>query len=240
MILVSTKAIVISKLKYRDNDLIIKCYTEHFGVQSYLLRGVLKSKKGKLRTAYFQLLSQLDIIVSYRENRSLQSIKEVKLSAFYQSIYSNIAKSAIAMFLAEVLSGILKEEEKNQDLFTYLETTLLWLDTHDEISNFHLLFLLNLSRYLGFYPDLTDSNLDVFNLEDGKYQIKKTNPYCISGDQLTQFKQLLGINFEALNSITINSKKRQEFLSMILLYFELHLGSLKKPRSLVVLNQVFA
>jgi DNA repair protein RecO (recombination protein O) len=238
--LVTTKAIVISKLKYRDNDLIVKCYTEHFGIQSYLLRGILKSKKGKLRTAYFQLLSQLEIIVNYRQKRSLQSITEVKPFAFYQSIYSNVAKSAIAMFLAEVLSSILKEEEKNHPLFTYLETTFMWLDTNDDISNFHLLFLINLSRYLGFYPDLTSSSRDVFNLEDGKFQTQRTNLYCISGDELTQFKHLLGINFDAINSVHISSKKRQELLNIILLYFELHLGSLKKPRSLQVLNQVFA
>ncbi len=72
------------------------------------------------------------------------------------------------------------------------------------------------------------------------FKFRKQILYCISGDQLTQFKQLLGINFDALNSINISSKKRQELLNMILLYFELHLGSLKKPRSLQVLNQVFA
>ena len=111
--LIYTKAIVISKLKYRDNDLIVKCYTEHFGIQSYLLRGVLKSKTGKLKVAYFQLLSQLEINVNYKENRSLQSITEVKPFVFYQSVHTNVAKSAIVMFLAEVLSEILKEEEKN-------------------------------------------------------------------------------------------------------------------------------
>ncbi|MBT8394864.1 MAG: DNA repair protein RecO, partial [Bacteroidia bacterium] len=168
--LVPTKAIVISKLKYRDNDLIVKCYTDQFGIQSYLLRGVLRSKKGKLKTAYFQLLSQLELIVNYRETRSLQSISEAKPSAFYQSIYSNVAKSAIVMFLAEVLNGVLKEEEKNELLFTYLETTLQWLDANDEFSNFHLLFLLNLSKYLGFYPDLNLSESIYFNLKDGKFQ----------------------------------------------------------------------
>ena len=238
--LVTTKAIVISKLKYSDNDLIVKCYTERFGIQSYLLRGILKIKKGKLKTAYFQLLSQLELIVNYRETRSLQSISEVKPFAFYQSNYSNVAKSAIVMFLADILSGVLREEEKNELLFTYLETTLLWLDVNDEFSNFHLLFLLNLSKYLGFYPDLNNSDYNLFNLEDGKFQSKKTNIYCISDDILMQFKQLLGINFDALNTVKINSGQRQEFLNMILLYFELHLGSLKKPKSLQVLNQVFA
>ena len=238
--LVTTKAIVISKLKYSDNDLIVKCYTERFGVQSYLLRGILKSKKGKLKTAYFQLFSQLELIVNYRETRSLQSISEVKPFAFYQSIYSNVAKSAIVMFLAEVLSGVLREEENNELLFTYIETTLLWLDANDEYSNFHLLFLLNLSRYLGFYPDLNNSDSTFFNLEDGKFQSKKTNIYCVSDEILMQFKQLLGINFDALNTVKIKSGQRQELLNVILLYFELHLGSLKKPRSLQVLNQVFA
>ena len=238
--LVTTKAIVISKLKYGDNDLIVKCYTEHFGVQSYLLRGVLKSKRGKLRTAYFQLLSQLEIVVNYKQKRSLQAIREVKPSAIYGTIYSNVSKSAIAMFLAEVLSGILKEEENNQSLFTYLETTFLWLDANDEISNFHLLFLLNLSRYLGFYPDLKNSTMEYFNLEDGKFQSKKTNLYCISGSELNLFKQLLGTNFDALHTVKINTRKKQEFLNMILLYFDLHLGSSKKPKSLQVLNQVFA
>lgn len=238
--LISTKAIVISKLKYKDNDLIVKCYTEQFGIQSYLLRGVLGSKKGKLKTAYFQLLSQLEIIVNYRENRSLQSISDVKPLAIYQSMHTNIAKSAIVMFLAEVLSSILKEEEQNQILFTYLETTFLWLDTNDDFSNFHLLFLLNLTKHLGFYPDLEHSNFDYFNLEAGSFQSKKTSNYCITGTKLVQLKQLLGIHFDALNTININSKKRQEFLNMILLYFELHLGSLKRPKSLQVLNQVFA
>lgn len=238
--LVPTKAIVISKFKYGDNDLIVKCYTEYFGVQSYLLRGVLKSKKGKLRTAYFQLLSQLEIIVNYRQKRSLQFLKEVKPSVIYSTIHSNVTKSAIAMFLAEVLSSILKEEENNQSLFTYLETTLLWLDANDEISNFHLLFLLDISRYLGFYPDLKNSTLDFFNLEDGKFQSKKTNQCCISGEELILLKMLLGTNFDTLNTLKINTRKKQEFLNMILLYFDLHLGSSKKPKSLQVLNQVFA
>lgn len=237
---VTTKSIVISKLKYSDNDLIVKCYTEKFGIQSYLLRGILKSKRGKLKSAYFQVLSQLEIVVNYRENRLLHSINDARPYFIYESIHANISKSAIIMFLAEVLSNILREEEQNSTLYTYLETTILWLDTNDNFSNFHLLFLLNLTKYLGFYPDLAHSDLEYFNLEDGNFQSKKTNYNCIYGENLTILKQLLGIPFDELNVISINSKKRQEVLNMILLYFELHLGTLKKPKSLQVLNQVFS
>ena len=82
--------------------------------------------------------------------------------------------------------------------------------------------------------------MDYFNLEDGKFQSKKTNLYCISGSELNLFKQLLGTNFDALHTVKINTRRKQEFLNMILLYFDLHLGSSKKPKSLQVLNQVFA
>jgi DNA repair protein RecO (recombination protein O) len=50
---------------------------------------------------------------------------------------------------------------------------------------------------------------------------------------------LLGMNFDELHTIKMSSKQRQSFLTMLLLYFELHLGSFKKPKSLQVLNQVF-
>lgn len=238
--LLSTNAIVLSKLKYRDNDLIVKCYTEQLGVVSFLLRGVLKSKKRSAKTAYFQLLSQLQLEIVYKENRSLQIIKEVKLNHLYASLHTHVLKSAIVMFLAEVLSSTLKEEEQNNTMFSYLETTLLWLDAQPEYSNFHLLFLLNLTKYLGFYPEEINTTYQYFNLSDGKFEAKPQGKYSISGENLTLLKTLLGTTFDALSSVKINAKQRQSFLSMILLYFELHLGSFKTPKSLQVFNQVFS
>ncbi|WP_298893227.1 DNA repair protein RecO [uncultured Psychroserpens sp.] len=237
--LIKTKVIVLSKLKYRDNDLIVKCFTWHRGVVSYLLRGVLNSKKGQSKIAYFQLLSQLQIEESYRENQSLQTIKDLRLDYSFTSLHTNILKSSIVMFLAEVLASVLREEEKNEQLYDYLETTFRWLDTKDEFSNFHLLFLLNLTKHLGFYPDTTNTNQMYFNLNNGLFESKKEDIYSISGENLTTLKQLLGINFDALESIKLNSKQRQSFLAMLLLYFELHLGSFKKPKSLQIFNQVF-
>lgn len=237
--LIKTKAIVISKIKYRDNDLIVKCFTLHKGVVSYLLRGVLNSKKGNTRVAYFQLLSQLHIEENYRENQSLQSIKDVRLDCSFTSLHTNILKSSIVMFLAEVLSSVLKEEEENQQLYNYLETAFRWLDATDEFSNFHLLFLLNLTKHMGFYPDTSDTNQLYFNLNNGLFESRKENVYSISGENLTVLKALLGTNFDKLNTIKLNSKQRQLFLTMLLLYFELHLGSFKKPKSLQIFNQVF-
>ncbi|TWO33864.1 DNA repair protein RecO [Seonamhaeicola sediminis] len=238
--LITTNAIVLSKLKYKDYDLIVKCYTEQLGVVSFLLKGVLKSKKGNTKAAYFQLLSQLQLVIQYKNNRSLQIIKETKLNHVYISLHSNVLKSSIVMFLAEVLFGALQEEEQNKTLFSYIENTLLWLDAQTNFANFHLLFLLNLTKYLGFYPDTTNTEAYFFNLSEGQFEIKKTNNHSISGENLTLLKQLLGITFDDLSSVQISSKQRQSFLNMILLYFELHLGNFKQPKSLTIFNQVFS
>lgn len=235
----TTNAIVLSKLKYKDNDLIVKCYTQEFGIVSYLLRGVLKSKKKGSKVAYYQLLTQLHLVTDYKQARGLQYVKEVKINHLYSSLHTNILKSAIVLFLAEVLSTTLQEEEQNATLYNYLETTLQWLDTNDRYSNFHLLFLLNLTKHLGFYPDITDINLPYFNLQAGEFQDMSSSKYCISGENLTLLKTLLGTTFDALEEVKMNSKQRQSFLAIILLYFELHLGSFKKPKSLQVFNDVF-
>ncbi len=121
------KAIVISKIRYRDDDLIAKCFTKQKGLVSYLLRGALKRGKGKSKAVYFQLLSQLQIEENYRSNQTLQYITEVKLDYIYKSMHTNVFKSSIVMFLAEVLSTVLNEEEQNLELYEYLEVTPLSL-----------------------------------------------------------------------------------------------------------------
>jgi DNA repair protein RecO (recombination protein O) len=236
--LLTTNAIVLSKLKFRDNDLIIKCYTQKEGLVSYILKGVLKSKKGS-KTAYYQLLTQLQIVTDTKPSRTLQYIKEVKVNYLYGSLHTNVLKGAIVMFLAEVLSSSLQEEEQNDTLFNYIEASLQWLDVQDHFANFHLLFLLNLTKHLGFYPDVSKIEAPYFNLEDGKFQENSESRYSISGENLTLLKQLLGTTFDALESVKINAKQRQTFLSLLLVYFELHLGNFKKPKSLQIFNDVF-
>lgn len=238
--LITTNAIVLTKIRFNDNDLIVKCYTNDKGITSYILKGILKSKKNNKKIAYFQPLSQLQLETDYKENRSLQYIKDLKSNFLYTSLHTNILKSAIAMFIAEILAQALKEEEQNVSLFNYLQTSLQWLDTHHNFANFHLLFLLELTKYLGFYPDTSDIDCEFFNLYEGQFQEINTSKYCIGDQNLTLLKALLGINFDALDSIKINAKQRQAFLTMLLTYFELHLGNFKPPKSLQILNEVFS
>jgi DNA repair protein RecO (recombination protein O) len=236
--LVTTKAIVLSAIKYSDADLIVKCYTQE-GLKSYMLKRILKSKKGKLKAAYFQPLTQLELIANHNTKGTLNFIREAKLSYPYNSIGVNITKQTIALFLSEVLSKSIREEEVNKQLFEFVETALIWLDTHSDVSNFHLLFLINLTKHLGFYPEKEQNKALFFDLEEGCFTNSIPRKNVVSGENLIHLKALLGINFEGLHKLRFNGSTRQEILDILIQYFELHLPGFTRPKSLAILKTVF-
>ncbi len=236
--LVKTKGIVLTSLKYGDTDLIVKCLTEE-GIRSYMLKRILGSKSKKVKLAYFQPLSLLELTANHNQKGRLNSIREVRSSYLYQSVPTDIRKQSIALFLAEVLASAIREEESDPSLFEYVQASLIWLDTHDQVANFHLLFLFRLSRFLGFYPDAKHSGYEYFDLVEGSFsKIRPLSPY-IDKEHLALFRTLIGINFDDVVRLRWNSEKRQDLLEVLLNYYELHLPGFKKPRSLNVLKDVF-
>lgn len=236
---VTTNAIVFSSIKYAEADLIVSCFTESAGLKSYLLRNILKSRKGKLRASYFQPLTQLEIVAVHRDKGSLERIREAKLIEPYKSLHTDVIKGAVVMFLAEILRTCIQEEEPNKLLFEYLQQSLVWLDSHDTIANFHILFLLKLSAYLGFYPDESTLNKKYFNLEEGFFEELPSGLASEEGPHVEAFKGFFGIDFDALVRIKLAKTVRSDVLNLILLYYKLHLQAYKNPKSLLVLNQLF-
>ncbi len=237
---VTTNAIVLSSLKYGDTSLIVKAFTASDGLKSYLLKGVLTSKKGKLRAALFQPLTQLELVANHRNKGTLETIREAKLNYHYQTLHAQIDKNALTMFLSEILSNSIREEQPNQGLFDFLEASLQWLDIHEKVSNFHIYFLLQLSKYLGFFPDTSESNAPCFDLLEGEFTNTPSLNPILTGENLTHFRSFLGINFDALDTVRISKTQRRDLLKSLVLYFELHLQGFRKPKSLAILNEVFS
>lgn len=237
--LITTKAIVFSALRYGEADLIVKCFTEKSGLKTYLIRGVLKSKKGKLKASLFQPLTQLEIVANHKDKGTLENMREAKVLYPYQTLHTNLLKSSVVLFLSEMLRNAITEEEANEPLYHFLETTLRWFDAHESAANFHLLFLLKLTKHLGFYPDTSNRDLEFFNLPDGTFQSAETNVYCITGENVAVLRQFLGINFDEVSAVKLNQSGRSKFLMMLLEYYQLHLQGFRKPKSLDVLNEIF-
>ncbi len=237
---VTTNAIVLTSLKYGDNSLIVKAFTASDGLKSYMLRGVLSSRKGKLKAAYFQPLTQLEIVAHHRNKGTLESIREAKISYLYRTVHTDIAKNAISLFLAEMLGHSIREEEPNQALYDYLEASLQWLDSRNEIANFHCYFLIRLTKYLGFYPDTSFKERACFDLIEGEFTDTPSGHPLLTGENLAYFKTFLEVNFDAMQAIKMNKWNRQELLQSLIQYYELHLQGFRKPNSLAILNDVFS
>ncbi|WP_372973525.1 DNA repair protein RecO [Muriicola sp.] len=236
---VTTRAIVLSSIKYGDTSLIVKMFTETDGLRTYLLKGILNAKKGKLKIAYFQPLTQLEIVAVHRNKGSMERLQEVRVTYPYESLHTDVVKNSLAFFLAEMMSNSIQEEERNRALFHFLEAAFQWVDHNRHIANFHLYFLLELTKYLGFYPDVSPPRSAYFDLQDGQYCAQPSLNPVISDMELSWFEALLGTNFDVMHTIKIGKKERQALLQKIVLYFELHLHGFRKPRSLEVLNEVF-
>jgi len=237
---VTTKAIVLSSLKYGDTSLIVKAFTLSDGLKSYMLKGVLTARKGKIKAAYFQPLTQLEIVANHKNKGTLESIREVRVTHHYTSLHSDISKNAITLFLAEMLANSIQEEESNIGLFSFLENALQWLDTNNEVNNFHIYFLLDLTKYLGFHPDTSTTEGLYFDLLEAEFTNRTTLNPMLKGENLNFFKGFLGIDLDAIESIKMKKADRQLLLQSIVLYFELHLQGFRKPKSLAILNEVFS
>ncbi|MGY8919544.1 MAG: DNA repair protein RecO [Flavobacteriales bacterium] len=238
--IISTSAIILSKVRYQDNDLIVKCLTRDLGVVSYMVKNISTSKKSKNKFAFFQLLNILDLESNYNPNRSIQYIKDLKIRYNFTSLHTNIYKSSVVMFLSEILSNIIHNESKDLELFDFIEESFIWYDKSEDSSSFYLIFLMKITHYLGFYPDCTNMSYNYFNLEEGLFETSKNSKYAIQGDSLVLFKTILGIKFDSNNLPFIDKINKKDILKNILIYFKLHVDGFKDPKSLKVLNQIFA
>jgi DNA repair protein RecO (recombination protein O) len=235
---VKTKAIVISSIKFQEKSLIVKCFTQSHGLKSYFVRDAFSGRKSNQKIAYFQPLSILEIEAVHKNKGTLENFKEIKISTPFQTIHTDIFKSTIVIFISEILYHSIHEEEKNEALFNFLEAALLWLDHHDEIANFHLILMLEATKYLGFYPDISDVDLPFFEMLEGVF-----TPFhgvsSITEHETNLFKKLINLKFDNGQKI-FHVLERQIVLKILIDYYSFHLDGFKKPKSLEVLKEVFS
>jgi DNA repair protein RecO (recombination protein O) len=242
LILHNTRGIVLRSLKYSESSLIVKIYTEAFGLQSYLIKGA-SGRKARLKPVFFQPLNLLDLVVYRKEKVSLQTIREARFASIYMTVPQDIRKSSVILFLDEVLNRALGEEESNQDLFGFLWNSLLMLDTtQDNVSHFHLLFLVKLTRYLGFFPRSNHSGANpFFNLTEGFFQpVFNAHEFCLDERMSTILAVLMKhpLDHPRVEGITV--QERDEMLEKLIRYYQLHLPGFHGIRSHDILRSVLS
>ena len=239
--LITTRGIVFRTIKYSESSIIADIYTEARGLQSYYINGI-RSEKAKLKAGLFQPMSLLEIVAYAREDKSLNRIREARLTYAYQSIPFDVRKGAIVLFMAEVVRKTIREIEPNPELFAFLMDTLLFLDqTQERFYNVHLWFLVRLSGYLGFLPGgdfLPES--PCFNLKEGAFcSSQRSDPWILEEEPSSQLYRLLELDCPQAQTIPLTRNQRQRLLNQILEYYRLHMDHLPDIQSHTILHEIF-
>ena len=151
------RGIVLRTVRYGDTSLIVDLFTESHGRMSFMA-STLRAKRSVRSVSFWQPLSMVEFSAELLPNGGkLPRPSDVRTYYNYIDLPFSPIKSTLALFLAEFLSAALREEKENTPLYRYIESSLQWLDLADSpasIANFHLAFLMHLSRFIGIYPNL--------------------------------------------------------------------------------------
>ena len=230
--LVNTEAIILGYINYSETSIILKSYTKEFGSKSFIIRGIRSKKKKKITLGQLQPLTILDIEFNNTKPDKLSYLKSIKIIHPFTSINTKISKINISLFLSEFLSKIFKIDITNKELYDFIKKSLLWFDSAENASNFHLLFIIKLTEFLGIMPKYSEIQFSFFD-----------NPISqnyVEGEVVIDLHKILGIKFDYNNSVLNNVKQRRNMLNFLISYYEYHVGGFKKPKSIEILNEIFS
>jgi len=237
-----TKAIVLRALKYGESRLIVDLFTREAGRLSVIL-SLPRTSRGKLRKQLFQPLSLLDADIDIRPNVQLHKIRDAQLLTPLNSIPFEPPKVAIALFVCEFLHYALRAEQQGGKLFDYIVNSIVWLDEREaHYANFHLVFLMHMSRFLGFYPNLEHYQEGcLFDLRAGTFSMLMP----LHHDVLPPHEAALAIvmmrmDFATMHLYHLTRSERARLLDVLLTYYRLHLPSFPELKSVEVLKELFS
>lgn len=228
--LVKTRGVVLKFIKYRETSIIVNIYTECLGLQGYIINGIRSFRTKRNKIALYQPLTLLDLVVYYREEKQLQRLSEAKCQHPFYSITLKPKKSGIALFILEILSKTLKEQTENKDLFNFLWDSILKFDSGELPSeNFHLVFLVQLSKFLGFRPQSAKEIHEELRSE--------LNEVWLHSPESQLMDQMLTCSYT--NSPALSNSQRANLLKILLSFYRWNIEQFGTVKSLDVLNQVF-
>jgi DNA repair protein RecO (recombination protein O) len=237
-----TRGIVLKTTDYADNSIIAKIFTQKFGLQSYLINGV-KKPKAKIRLNMLQPLHILDLVVYHKPNGTIQRISDARSEPILQSIPYDIVKSSLVLFINEMIYKSLKQEHEDEIMFEFIAKSIELLDHSEKgIANFHLIFLMKLTRFLGFYPDMSYADsTSFFDLKNGVFvHNQPLHLFFIEEKYLADWLQILRNSMDDFLEIKLNSASRKYLLQKVIDYYSLHIDSMGEIKSHVILEEVLS
>lgn len=237
-----TRGIVLRSVRFGESSLIVDVLTKSSGRVSFMVH-IPKTSKGKIKKQYFQPMTLLDFEYDFRQRSNLQRIKDVRVSLPYSSIPIDPAKSCISLFLSEFIYYATRNEQENPTLFTYISTSLEWLDNaYEDFANFHLVFMMRLGKFLGFHPFLEDFTPGCFfDLRNGCFTLSMPlHTDFLNAADAGHLYNLMRMNFDTMKLFKLSHDDRNRITEIVLRYYKLHLPNMPELQSFDILREVFA
>ena len=239
--LTKTQAIVLHSLKYGETRLIVDMFTRSQGRQSFIV-SIPKSVKGKIKKQLFQPLTLLEIEYDLRPKLQLQKLSDVRLASPFSSIPFDPNKLSISLFIAEFLYYALRSEQRNEPLFDYIVNSIQWLDAQtNRFANFHLVFLMRLSRFLGFYPNLDHYQAgDYFDLRESVFlPVPPVHRDFLHPQEAEKRQLMMRMDFPTMHLFRMSHQERNRLLEVSLIYYRLHIPDFPELKSVSVLQELY-
>lgn len=233
-----TSAIVIKTYPYKETSSIVSLYSERFGLKTYIIKGGRK-KNASIPSNIFQPLQILDLIVYDKPKIVLNQIKEYALTYNLQNIYCNIIKTTLAIFITEIISLSLKEENPNDEAYIFLKDTITTLNNIDDkyLKDFHLFFMINFASLLGFQPmNNFDEENKFFDITKGRFS-NNISTNSLSFDLSSTLHKFL-IQSPNITPITQSSIERNNLLNALILFYQEHITNNKPIKSQQILSSI--
>lgn len=240
--LVKTKAIVLNSLKYGESQVIVDLFTLSHGRLSFVQR-IPRTGRGGVKKQLFQPLTLLAIVFDYRATQKLQRISEAQIDSPFVSLPFDAFKLSIALFVAEFTSYATRSEQQSESLFLFIQNSVLWLDACSrDFANFHIVYMLHLTRFVGFFPNLDgdDSDKPYFDLRGGCF----ARHAPVHGDYLEAresaiIRLLMRLNYTTMRLLRLSREERNRIVEVIVNYYRLHQPDFPEMKSLPVLRELF-
>ena len=239
----NTKGIVLRVTKYGDTSIILTAYTELFGVQQYMVKGVrVTSKKGANKGVFYQPAAILQMEVYHSPMKQLQMVKDVSWDFVYQNVYSDILRNAVATYIVEVLQQTM-QPEPHPELFYLIEDTFKQLDKGGPqlVGNLPIYFLIHLSQTMGFgLQGKYSPSTPVLDVREGQFVEKvPAHPYFLEGAEAQTASSFLQVQFyNDLDNIVLSGTQRKKILELFQLSLSWHYKKFSDIKSLPILQEV--
>lgn len=235
------QGIVLRTVKYSDNDMMVDMFTDMRGRTTFNVR-VARKSRSLSSASLWRPLSLVEFDTDIRPNRAVNNIKNARAMVDYNGINASLEKSCQVLFMAEVLYHALKNEPRNRALYDFINLSMQWLELAEQgYANFHIVFSVQLMRFLGIFPNLDTYYPNAFfDMMEGNYSLMPPpHAYSLRPPETEALPVLARLRYTTMRRLKWSRAQRGRCLKLLNDYYRLHIPSFPELKSIDVLTEVF-